>query len=145
MTRPVTLQLPLAFVLLAAGGAVYLLLRPQKLLLFRVADGLGLTSQVNRWRSSVSGVSVPDWTVYCLPDALWTTAYLLVIDCALRDATRQQRLQAAAVIPALGLASELLQGAGLLPGTFDALDLVAYALPYLIYNIILRTKNDNDL
>ena len=38
-----------------------------------------------------------------------------------------------------------LQGAGLLPGTFEALDLVAYAFPYLIYNIIFRTKNDNDL
>lgn len=145
MTRRATLQLPLAFALLAAGGAVYLLLRPQKLLLFRVADGLGLTPQVNHWRLSVSGVSAPEWTVYCLPDALWTTAYLLVIDCALRDATRQQRLHAAAVIPALGLVSEVLQRADLLPGTFDALDLLAYALPYLIYYIVLRTKNNNDL
>ena len=133
MTRAAKRQLLLAPILLTVGGAVYLLLRPRTLLLFRVADGLGFSDQVNQWRSSVSSSMLPEWMVYCLPDALWTTAYLLVIDALLRTEPRCQRMCSAAIIPVVGLLSEVLQWAGLLPGTYDPLDLAAYALPFVCY------------
>lgn len=132
----VWLQVLLAAAVLAAGGTVYLLFRPRSLLLFRVVDALRLTDAVGRWREATAGIILPQWVVYCLPDALWTTAYLLLIDALLRPTPPRRRLPYTAVLPAVGLASEGLQAVGLLPGTFDWLDLLAYTLPLALYIVV---------
>lgn len=130
----------LALVLMLVGGMVYILFRPRTILLFIVLDTMGLGGMIDQWRMSVNPCALPDFVVYSLPNGLWVTSYVLVIDVAFRDSPVATRLRWASVIPVLGVVSELLQVVGVVPGTFDWADLLCYAVPYLVYLIIIKTK-----
>ena len=41
-----------------------------------------------------------------------------------------------AIIPIIGISSELLQSVGILKGTFDTRDLLSYSIPYIGYVLI---------
>ena len=115
------------------GALIYLLFRPRVLLGFLVADRLGLGPTVDHWREAVSDWQLPDFVVYCLPNGLWAAAWVLIANRLFRDRSRRTRLLWASVVPTMGVVSELMQGMGILPGTFDWLDLVCYAVPYMVY------------
>lgn len=138
ISRKSAFQLTIATLALFAGGTLYLLFRTDKLLMFYAIDWIGLGQTIAAWRQSVS-ITLPDWIVYCLPDALWSAAYILVADTILSGHSIKKRLTVAAVIPFVGTVSELLQAAGVMPGTFDYLDILAYAIPYVLYAIIIKT------
>lgn len=126
--------------MLMLGGLVYLLFRPRTLLLFHVADAMGLSPFITQLRSGVEGIVLPNWVVNCLPDALWAGAYVLLVDCVMRGRPVKLRLLLAAVIPVLGVVSEALQACGWLSGTFDWLDIVAYMAPYVLYLVVVLKK-----
>jgi hypothetical protein len=126
-------QIGLAFLLLVIGGGIYLLMRQPVMLMHKVASELGIGTLIDKGRMLVQGWQLPEWMVFSLPGALWSTAYILIIDALLSKSPSWRRFAVAAFIPLVGIVSELLQFVGLLPGTFDALDIIAYALPLLIY------------
>lgn len=128
-----------------AGGVVYLLFRPRVLLLFFVADAMGLGSLVDACRAKVIGLSLSEFAVYSLPSALWVIAYLLLMDAIFRRQSFGSRLRWTSVIPLVGIASELLQGMGFLSGTFDWADLLCYVIPYGIYVYILIKSRKNEV
>ena len=130
------IQLFTAFAALFSGGFVYLTYRSEQIVLHHAIKGIGLGETVHSWRQSVTFVP-SDWIVYCLPDALWSAAYILVTDTILNANSIKTRLAVAAVIPFVGVASELLQAADLMPGTFDYFDILAYAIPYILYALII--------
>ena len=123
----------LALVLTLVGGMTYLLFRPRTLLLFMVLDAVGLGDVVDGWRAAVPAVTEPELLIYSLPDGLWVASYVLIIDALFLSLPAVTRLRWAAVIPVLGIVSELLQLVGIVPGTFDWADLFCYGLPYLVY------------
>ena len=118
---------------LAAGGLIYLLFRPCTLLMFRLVDAFGVMPALEKFRgwTSNAGTQLPEWIVYCLPNALWSAAYILTVEALLRPS--RSKLAMAGIMPVAGAVSEWLQAVGLLRGTFDAVDVVAYVLPYLAY------------
>ena len=122
-------------ILLMGGGCIYLLQRPASLLLFRVTDALGLTERLDAVRTDLA--AWPEFVVYNLPGALWSGSYVLLADMLFRSFPLSARLLWASVIPMLGLLSELLQFAGLCPGTPDVLDALCYVSPYIIYVIFV--------
>jgi len=126
-------QIGLAFLLLVIGGGIYLLMRQPVMLMHKVASELGIGIFIDKGRMLVQGWQLPEWMIFSLPGALWSTAYILIIDALLSKSPSWRRFAVAAFIPLVGIVSELLQFVGLLPGTFDALDIIAYALPLLIY------------
>ncbi len=126
-------QIGLALLLLVIGGGIYLLMRQPVMLMHKVASELGIGTLIDKGRMLVQGWQLPEWMVFSLPGALWSTAYILIIDALLSKSPSWRRFAVAAFIPLVGIVSELLQFVGLLPGTFDALDIIAYALPLLIY------------
>ena len=131
-----------AVVMLIVGGAIYLLFRTKRLVMFHVTDALGLTDTINSWRTAVKGTHLPEWCVYVLPNALWSGAYVLTMDTLLRNHSLKTRLLATGFIPLLGVVAEIIQAAGIIPGTFDWLDIAAYVLPHLIY-ILYTTSTKN--
>lgn len=131
----------LALVLTLVGGMTYLLFRPRTLLLFYVLDAIGLGGVVDRWRAAVPVVTEPEFLIYSLPDGLWVASYVLIIDGLFLSLPAATRLRWAAVIPVLGLVSEVLQLVGLVPGTFDWADLFCYGVPYLVY-VCFMVKNE---
>lgn len=135
VSRIKTGQVAAGLVTLIAGGLVYVLHRSRSLLLFHVADRLGMGTGIDNLRSQTTGLQLPEIVVYSLPGGLWSAAYILIVDGVLNGQPRKRRLLWTSVIPAVGIVSELMQYAGLLPGTADAADIVCYGLPYLVYII----------
>jgi len=133
MSKESYCRILLAALMLTIGGGLYLLFRPQSLLLFHVATHAGLMGVIGPWREQLSDMNLPQWTVYNLPGALWAGAYVLLTDTLLTGNGWRERLLWTALMPAIGIGSELLQAVGWLPGTPDAADVTAYALPYLLY------------
>ena len=125
--------------LLVLGGGIYLLFRPQNILMFKVVETIGLSSDVDRWREMAGNVSLPDFVVYCLPNGLWAAAYIMVIDGWLYRQTKRCRLSAAAVIPLIGTMAEMMQATGCIPGTFDYGDIACLMVPLFAYAIFLES------
>ncbi|MBQ9362343.1 MAG: hypothetical protein IJT97_02870 [Bacteroidaceae bacterium] len=129
-----------AVIFLLCGGTIYTLYRPETLLLFRLFDQLGWTQGIAGWRESASTVALPEWTVYSLPNGLWSAAYILIADAVHGSSSSGQRLCVAGFIPLLGVVSEVLQGFHWLRGTFDWADMAAYIIPFAIYLMIIKNE-----
>lgn len=113
---------------LAAGSLIYLSYRPHSLLFFDWIDRLGFQEPAEDLRRIFSVLWVPPrWIVNCAPGGLWIFSGALAMRAIWGSmATRMARFWFFSV-PAIGLASEVLQLSGL-PGTFDIADLMSYAL-----------------
>ena len=125
-------------VLLLAGGSIYLLQRTTGLLMFRLIDALGLMGCVDSLRASVT--TMPEFIVYNLPGGLWSASYVLLADALFGSQPMSVRLAWGSLIPLIGLTSELLQAAGLCPGTADWQDALCYGVPYIVYVLCLTWK-----
>ena len=137
------LQILAGVILLVAGGLIYTLYRPTTLLGFRLTDAIGLSPLINNWRTALATQQPATFIVYCLPNGLWSAAFILIMDRLFAHQPLRQRLCWTAVIPGIGIAAELLQEVGIVPGTFDWLDILCYAVPYLVYVDIIRLKSTN--
>ena len=137
MNRVNTGQIAAGLAVLTAGGLIYVLRRTRSLLLFHIADKCGLGQAIDCWRDAVGDITLPEFVVYSLPGGLWATAYIVIVDGLLRQRPKAVRLLWAAAIPSTGVASELMQHAGWLPGTADVADLLCYGTPYIAYIIYI--------
>lgn len=139
MTKSRNFWLWSSSLLLLAGGTIYVLLRSKQTLLNVLIDATG-ASGVEEAREKASGLTIPEWIVYSLPGGLWSAAYILLIHALTMGERPGRRLLWAALIPALGVLSELLQQEKLLPGVADRWDVFFYALPYFIYFVYISLK-----
>ena len=137
------MQILAGVILLVAGGLIYTLFRPTTLLGFRLTDAIGLSPLINNWRTALASQQPATFIVYCLPNGLWSAAFILIMDRLFAHQPLRQRLCWTAVIPGIGIAAELLQTVGIVPGTFDWLDILCYAVPYLVYVGIIKLKSTN--
>mgnify|MGYP004445999753 FL=1 len=118
----------LSVVVLAMGGWIYVMYRPGTIVYNFYTRHVAAAEIQREHAPELCG-----FVVWNMPGALWSTAYILAVDAVSRW-TRQtgSRLAWAAVVPAIGVVSELLQFAGVLPGVFDIADLLCYIIPYVI-------------
>ena len=135
------LQHILGCTLVGLGGLIYLAFRPTTILMFHVADGMGLMPLVMAWRSWTAAWQPAEFWVYSLPGGLWAAAYILLVYGLLLRQSAMLRITIASSNPMIGVVSELLQGVGLLPGVFDWADLLCYATPLLLLYIYEIIKN----
>lgn len=81
-----------SFILLSIGALIYILYRPQNLLIFEMLDKIGLSNEVESIRSSFIGIQLPFFVVNCLPAGLWTASYLIAMYCNTKFQSRKTRL-----------------------------------------------------
>ena len=122
-----------ALLLILTGGMIYVLYRPENLLLFRVTDSLGITPLIDTLRSNSSRVMLPSFIVNSLPAGLWTASYLLMMYITTKFHTRRIRLMLALPLPISAIALEFMQLLGWCPGTFDIYDLICYIVPLCVF------------
>jgi hypothetical protein len=122
-----------ALLLILTGGMIYVLYRPENLLLFRVTDSLGITPLIDMLRSNSSRVMLPSFIVNSLPAGLWTASYLLMMYITTKFHTRRIRLMLALPLPISAIALEFMQLLGWCPGTFDIYDLICYIVPLCVF------------
>ena len=122
-----------ALLLILTGGMIYVLYRPESLLLFRVTDSLGMTPLIDIVRSNTSKVMLPSFMINSLPAGLWTASYLMMMYITTKFHTRRIRLMLALPLPVMAIVLELMQFFGCCPGTFDLYDLICYIVPLFIF------------
>lgn len=122
-----------ALLLIFTGGMIYVLYRPESLLLFRVTDSLGITPLIDILRSNSSRVMLPSIMINSLPAGLWTASYLIMMYITTKFHTRRIRLMLALPLPVSAIVLEFMQLLGWCPGTFDIYDLICYAIPLIIF------------
>lgn len=113
----------IAVILILFGGLIYMCYRPMSLAMFNV---FGLTESTG-WLSFLRGhaPNATGWIIYALPDGLWACSYVILIGC-LWNFEFPKYLPVALIIPFIGMASEALQGIGVMPGVFDWIDMLMY-------------------
>ena len=122
-----------ALLLILTGGMIYVLYRPESLLLFRVTDSLGITPLIDILRSNSSRVMLPSFMINSLPAGLWTASYLIMMYITTKFHTRRIRLMLALPLPITTIVLEFMQLLGWCPGTFDIYDLICYIVPLFIF------------
>ena len=107
-----------------AGGLIYVRWRDANLLMFKWFRVLGLETIVGWLRvgaSEPSGWSF--WLAYSLPDGLWVYALTALMIFLWRDSHSPMKFFWPSLGLLLGAGSELGQLAGIVPGSFDVIDL----------------------
>jgi len=112
---------------LLLGGLEYVLWRPQRLLMFDWFAAVGLGALISAAREGAEPIAsfLPDWTLFSLPNALWTYAVTAAM-CLLWQTVGHSVVKAFFVIIApatLSIGAEVGQAFELVPGRFDSVDL----------------------
>ena len=119
----------LAVSALSLGGFIYLSYRTRTLVVFDLLDSLHLSCLVSLLRSDTDNLA--EWIKFSLPDGLWVFTYVLYIGIVYSFKTDKCKLMVS-VLPIIGIVSEFLQYARIIPGTFDVIDLLAYTIGGLV-------------
>lgn len=128
-----------AFALIAIGGAIYIIYRPQSILIFRITDALGLASYVNSIRKLLLLFPLPNFVIYSLPAGLWTASYLVIMYCETAALDIKTRLMLSLPLPICAIILEFMQLVGWCAGTFDVCDIICYIIPLIIF---IKTINN---
>lgn len=123
----------LALILLFVGGMIYLLYRPQSILLFRATDVLGLAPYISSLRESASSAILPSILINSVPAGLWTASYLILMYCNTKFYNKKTRMMLSLPLPVSMIVLEFMQLVGWCPGTFDFYDLICYVIPLIIF------------
>ena len=124
--------------LLVIGCLIYLLFRSKTLYIYVWCKSLGMSSPIDTLRIIVNDWSVPSFIKYSLPDGLYCTSYLLIMDAIWHEEKSWLKYLILAVVPLITIDSEILQYFGYVRGTFDLVDLFCYLVPPLLYVICFR-------
>jgi hypothetical protein len=110
------------------GGLVYLTWRSDSLLMFGWARAIGLEGAVEMLRSQFGHhrASVPEWILFSVPDGAWVYSSTAFFGRLWTDGPWPVRFGWIGIGSALAIGGELGQIVGLVPGTFDIVDIVLY-------------------
>lgn len=110
---------------LLLGGGIYLFFRPDTLLMFQWAEFLQVRSFIDSVRAIIheNGFTLPPLIIYSLPDALWAYSLVHFVRILWNKPNEWYFLAISG-----GILPELLQIPGIVPGTFDLLDLIIQCL-----------------
>lgn len=122
-----------ALCVLLIGGFVYLLFRPQNLLMFRVLDEIGGMPYIDFLRIHTNTLHLSGFVVNSLPAGLWTTSYLMMMHLSTKELSKKVRLMLALPLPLTAVILEFMQLFGWCTGTFDFYDLICYLVPLAVF------------
>lgn len=134
----VCMQVLMGVITLLCGISIYLLFRSESISLYRWCAAAGFGDEIEMLRQSVRHWTIPDYLKYSLPDGLYCLSYILLMDAVWAGRRTKFSVCAVCVIPLVAITHELAQGLGLAKGTFDAVDLLSYSVPLILYLFIIR-------
>ena len=135
-----TLKATIGVTALIVGGLLYVIFRSKSLLMFDWFHMIGLSDMVENIRTKYDGVNLYGWVKDCMPAGLWLFSYLFVIDSLWGNNRNLVYNLFIFVLPVIAICSEFMQLFGMLPGTFDYMDLISYVVAILIFILIKKLK-----
>lgn len=133
-------KISLSFLILIAGGLIYIACREKSLLMFNWFDYLGISSGIDTFREFINAEGVYGWVKNSLPDGLWLFAYMFLVDALWNGSKSICSYIFIYSLPFFALMSEFLQYSGLVPGVFDWVDVVSYSFAIVLYLLIKIIK-----
>jgi hypothetical protein len=129
---------------LLLGGIIYVLLYSSQPAFLAWIPKAGFKNWLNVARHSTlaSGLHLPQWIIYSLPDGLWAFAYALLITGIWNRSNSRIKYFWMSTIPVLVIGFEILQYTGRIKGTFSFMD-IAFEISGLligIYTAVIITK-----
>lgn len=123
------------------GGIIYILFRPSEHVFFNWIRAAGFTHllSVIRHNTFFTGLHLPGWIVFSLPNGLWAFAYAFLITAIWSGSQSWLKYFWMASIPLLVLGYEMLQYKEFIPGTFCMQD-ITLGTAGLILGIIIGLK-----
>jgi len=121
------------------GGIIYLLFRADSLMMFRLADAIGVKPVLDDIRIYCTTIQVDNlkWFFFSLPDGLWVysfTSFMLII-WGLKFS--RHSIFWISIGPLLALCGEMGQAFGVVRGTFDPTDLLLCLIGSILPVVIL--------
>ena len=115
---------------LVLGGLIYLYTRDIDILYF------------TKWFGAiiVPKIFLPTWVRFNLPDFLWLYSFTSAYFIAYKNEQLLRGRFWKAIIPIIAFASEFMQSYNIIPGTYDDLDLMAYATAFIAVTIIQNNQ-----
>jgi hypothetical protein len=108
------------------GGFIYVIYRPDHLLMFKWFNKIGILPHIEFLRSSklLYLLVIPNWVKYSLPDALWLFSLNQIILTLWNFKINRQSVFWFFLSSSIGISSEIGQLVKVIPGTFDLTDLL---------------------
>ena len=128
-----TSKVILGVAFLMQGCIIYLLFRSKTLNLYLWCSALGLSDVIDYARVYAQHWNIPNFVRYSLPDGLYCTAYILIMDAIWHDGDSLIKHFVIIFVPVVTIGSEIFQYFGLVKGTYDFCDLVFYSVPIIAY------------
>jgi hypothetical protein len=127
------------------GGLIYLGFRETSLLMFQWSNFIGLESVIYDYRLFVSTVNVnwPVWFVYSMPNVLWLISGILIFDAIWYKSGYRPLLIWVGFFCSIAIFAEIFQYFGVIPGTFDLLDLLPMVFIFFVYCLIFLKRKIN--
>ncbi len=127
---------------LVMGGLIYILCRGDSLLMFSWFDVIGLSGCISSSRSAVSPVIsiIPKWVYFCLPNARWAFGGIFLLASIWKEPSTGFFAWISAFI-AIAIGAEVCQLFMILPGTFDAIDILLMCLFIFLALMIIAKRN----
>ena len=120
-----TATIGIAFLCVLMCGLMYISFRPDTLKMFHFFKVFGLLDYLEDLQRNPN--NVPTWMLYNLPDGVWLFAYSILIGCIWNFKIRDCWMFIL-VMPFICIPHEFMQGLGIMHGTYDPCDVLAYIL-----------------
>lgn len=130
-------KITLAVMTLLCGSGIYLLFRSKSLNIYKWCSALGFSNNIDSMRFVANNWNVSEFVKFSLPDGLYCAAYMLTMDVIWNKENGWIKHVAIFLVPFITISSEVLQYFGFVKGTFDYCDLVCYAIPPIIYLLLI--------
>jgi len=115
------------------GGLIYVLFRTPHLLMFQWFETLGIDGPIAAARVHTMPLadSLPEWIRFSVPDGSWVWSATATMSLIWHDKGGWGRWFWISLGAAIAIGSELIQLYPPMPGVFDPVDLVAYAVAHV--------------
>lgn len=134
----------LLFVLMPiiVGGLIYLLTRPDSLLMFDWLKKIGLAENIAIIRSKLKiNDLLQNWIIYNSPAWIWTFSLTVLLGIIWNYKINKDSLIILLIPSFLGILFEILQKTKLINGTFDFIDLFLYLIGGISGLLIIKSIN----
>ena len=124
------------------GATIYAFYRATDLWAYQLLIAFGFESPINHIRLLLAPTTayLPSWFLFSLPDALWVYALTNCMIFIWQDSNSLYRYAWCSVGIILAIGSEFGQFLGIVPGTFDLIDIIGYAFAFVVVILFTAKK-----
>jgi len=139
-----TIKLVLALISLLIGSLIYILWRPETLIIFAWFDNIGATNIITSLRKTIGVFPpfLPLWMLYSFPNALWVFTGIFILGCIWEKNLARGSVFWIGVFLLIAFGSEIGQFLRIVPGVFCWGDMTTMGIAALVgIFAIMKTKN----